>query len=156
MAFCRQTPVPHLGNGAGVGPALSAGAHDHVHEAAVVLEALEGAPSGLLLLVLLVDLGRLPPNLPRPSQRTVNLACEARRSTFHRQRQPPISTPFSGTPGKRPATGPAENESHRRSGLAGCCAGPPSLLEQRGAMRDSALPRLGTSRDAEGPERPNS
>merc|ERR1712078_976922 len=73
-AFRRQKPAPRLGDGAGVGPALGAGANDHVDEAAVVLEALEGAPGGLLLLVLLVNLGRLPPNLPRPSQRTVNLA----------------------------------------------------------------------------------
>ena len=50
-------------------------------ESAVVLHALVGPTPGLLLLVLLRHLGRLPPHLPGTCQRSVNLTCNANRST---------------------------------------------------------------------------
>jgi len=48
----------------------------NVHKATVVFEALAGAASGLLLLILLGDLRRLAPHLTSTRKRTVNLACE--------------------------------------------------------------------------------
>ena len=57
----------------GVGAALLAEADDGGDEAAVVLDPLVGAAAGLLLLVLLGDLGRLAAHLPGTGQRSVHL-----------------------------------------------------------------------------------
>jgi len=59
----------------GVGPALLAEADDGGDEAAVVLHPLVRAAAGLLLLVLLRHLGRLPADLPGTGQRSVHLTC---------------------------------------------------------------------------------
>jgi hypothetical protein len=58
-----------------VGPALLAEADDGGDEAAVVLHPLVRAAAGLLLLVLLRHLGRLPADLPGAGQRSVHLTC---------------------------------------------------------------------------------
>lgn len=55
----------------------SGSARTDVDEAADVLEPLEGAALGLLLLVLLLDLGGLATHLTGTGERTVNLTCEA-------------------------------------------------------------------------------
>lgn len=61
--------------GVGVGSTLLAGANDHVHEATVVLEALERTATRPLLLVQLLDLGSRTTHLTGTSQRSVHLAC---------------------------------------------------------------------------------
>ena len=50
-------------------------------KSAVVLHALVGPASGLLLLVLLRHLGRLSPHLPCTGQRSVNFTYNANRPT---------------------------------------------------------------------------
>ena len=63
----------------GVGAAFLAESDDGGDEAAVVLHALVRAAAGLLLLVLLRHLGRLPTHLPRAGKRSVNLTCATNR-----------------------------------------------------------------------------
>jgi hypothetical protein len=98
----RAPPPPRARPPAAPPPPALPRPRTDVHEAAVVLQALAGAASGLLLLVLLGDLRGLAPHLAGTSQGAVNLACArggrgaggvGRRPTPRRRGPRPDRTP---------------------------------------------------------------
>ena len=96
--------LTHLAEGLRVGSLLLANAHDHVHKAAVVLQALLGTAGRVLLLLALGNLGRLPAHLARTSERAVNLACRAHadRGAREKKRQTTAEAVAGGRGGRRP------------------------------------------------------
>ena len=63
-------------------PGLAAGDNDSVHEAAVVENPLVGTAAGVLLLLLLFNLGGLTPDLTGTRERSVNLALWTKGNGF--------------------------------------------------------------------------